>query len=1163
MKRSSLILAGILVVASFASNAQSITIANTDTPTQLVNNVLVGSGVAISNIEYNYSVPLAGAVQPTIGYFNAGLTSFPIQEGVIMCTGNVTVALGPNNQTGASGAITDPALTDPDLDAICSAGTNNEVILEFDFVPNGDSIVFKYLFASEEYPEYSPSSYNDAFGFFISGPGFSGVYSLGAVNLAQLPGTSTPVTINNVNPTTNASYYVSNTGGTYMQFDGRTVVLTAAAQVQCGETYHIKLAIADAGDQIYDSAVFLEANSFSSNGVNVQIASATGSAAITEACDSAIVTFIRPSDDVSTALTIDYGVGGTAINGTDYPNLPGTITFPIGVDTVQFYITPYGDAPLVEGIETVILSVSIINSCGDTIVTEATIEIVDPIPFNVVPVDVVIDCAVPLVDITATTDDGVPSFSYNWETGAITAVASVPGNIVGVTSYDVEITDACGTTATGTVNVTLNPAPEPTITFNFNSITICPNQDATIIANVVNPYGSVTYDWAPDPGFTNTLTVSPNVLTWYYLTINDGCYDVTDSVKVDIGNVNLTDINVADATNCPGQPGILGSVEVLPGDPTFLYTLTGGGNVFGPQVSNQFPNLDGGIIYFLHVEDADGCTIDTTVQVGLGANAVTATFNPGALLDVTCFGDQNGAASVSNIGGGITAPYDITWTHTTGLFDQTTVGLGGGDNITNLFGGNWIVTVTDQEGCAWSTLFNIFEPGDLTLDFISNNPSCYGFTDASVTAATSGGNGGNIFTITNSAGTQLNPLNTNTINLLGEGWYYTSIVDANGCSVEDSIFIDAPGELDIDLIVDQPLCYGIESGVATVDTVYNYQGSYALDVAYFWNPNPSGNNGVGATTSNHMGPGTYTVFINDGNGCSKTFDFTIVYPPELVFTEIGTHPADCRLFSYQSGNGVVYAAAGGGTPDYEYLWTNLGTGMSTTNTTWGGRNPGEYQIVITDENGCTLIQTVTLDSLNPIAEFDVASAQFLTAGVYEGTAIVDVVFTNQSLNYANEYDPNADTTFFWNLNTPTAGWQISHDYFETFDTSYADSGTYKVCLVALNKNGCSDTTCKDMIIYDPLQFTPVNVFSPDGDGVNDVFTFDFWAQAVATFECTIVNRWGVVVNVMDDITDTWDGTDMNGDPCTDGIYFYTYSGVATNGTVFSGQGFTHIVNSGI
>ncbi|MBI3135864.1 MAG: choice-of-anchor L domain-containing protein [Bacteroidetes bacterium] len=1162
MKKRSLVLATAFLLTGWMAQGQSITIDQTQTPAQLVNNVLVGTGVVVSNIEFNYSVPFANALQTQCGYFTAGTSSFPISEGFIMGTGDMIMALGPNDETSATnntGVAADP--NDPDLDAISTAVMNNEAVLEFDFIPSGDSVVFNYIFASEEYPEYSPSSFNDAFGFFISGPGISGSFSGGAINIAQLPAPVIPVTINNVNPTTNATYYISNAGGTSTQFDGHTVVLTAAASVQCGETYHIKLAIADAGDQAFESAVFLEANSFSSNGVQVQIASATGSAAITEACDSAIVTFIRPSDQTSTALTIDYNIGGTAINGTDYPFLPGTVTFPIGVDTVQFYVTPSSDG-LTEGTETVILGVSIVNECGDTITTEATIEIVDPIPFTVVPVDVTIDCPVPTVTITANPSAGVPAFDYDWQIGGTTPSIDVPGNIVGTTTYDVDITDACGTTATGTVTVTLNPAPVPTITFNNNTVTICPNDDATFIATVVNPYSpTITYDWSPAPGSTNTITVSPNVLTWYYLTINDGCYDVTDSVKVDIGNIDLTDINVTDATNCPGQPGVPGSIEVLPDDPSFTFTLIGGGDTFGPQTSNTFLNLDGGIIYFLHVENLDGCTIDTAISVGLGANAVVATWVPASEQDVTCFGDLNGAAEVSNISGGITPPYDVTWTHTSGLYDQTTVGVGGGDAINNLMGGNWVVTVTDQEGCAWSQLFNIYEPAELTLDFISNNPNCYLFTDGSVTASTSGGNGGNTFTMTNSAGTQLNLGNSNTINQLGEGWYYTTIVDNNGCTVEDSIFVDQPDELDIDLIIDQPLCYGIESGYAEVDTVYNYNGSYG-GISYYWSPNPSGTNGVGATFSNHMGPGTYALTINDENGCSKVFDFTITYPDELVFTEIGYHPAHCRIFSYQSGNGVVYAAAAGGTPDYNYLWVNNTTGQTSTNTTWGGLNPGSYTMTVTDDAGCTLVQTVQLDSVSPIADFDIASDEFLTPGVYEGTAIVCVEFTNQSQYFANEYDPNADTTFFWNLNSPTAGWQISHDVTEQFDTCYTSEGVYTVCLVALNKNGCSDTACVDLIIHDPLEFTPVNVFSPDGDGVNDDFTFAFWAQAVATFECTIVNRWGVTVNVMDDINDVWDGTDLNGDPCTDGIYFYTYSGVATNGDTFSGQGFTHIVNSG-
>jgi len=103
--------------------------------------------------------------------------------------------------------------------------------------------------------------------------------------------------------------------------------------------------------------------------------------------------------------------------------------------------------------------------------------------------------------------------------------------------------------------------------------------------------------------------------------------------------------------------------------------------------------------------------------------------------------------------------------------------------------------------------------------------------------------------------------------------------------------------------------------------------------------------------------------------------------------------------------------------------------------------------------------------------------------------------------------------------------------------------------------------CKNLIIYDPLLFTPINVFTPDGDGINDVFTFRNFEQAVAEFNCRIVDRWGIEMFVMTNIADEWNGQDKNGDQCTDGVYFYTYEGSADNGNEFNGQGTVTIINS--
>jgi hypothetical protein len=178
---------------------------------------------------------------------------------------------------------------------------------------------------------------------------------------------------------------------------------------------------------------------------------------------------------------------------------------------------------------------------------------------------------------------------------------------------------------------------------------------------------------------------------------------------------------------------------------------------------------------------------------------------------------------------------------------------------------------------------------------------------------------------------------------------------------------------------------------------------------------------------------------------------------QLQFSEIGSAPAYCRLFDYQSGNGVVYAAASGGSPDYTYEWTNLATGADVSNSVWGGLNPGEYQIKIWDSTGDSIVQIVTLDSINPKASFDVVSDGLSPQGndLYWGEASVYVDYVNTSTGVANLNNPNADTTFFWRM-TQFSNWYIKEEYStESFAYNYA--GAWGIDLCAINNNGCSDT----------------------------------------------------------------------------------------------------------
>ena len=222
-----------------------------------------------------------------MGSFSGADDAIGMESGLILSTGVVSGAIGPNSTTSNTSGEGNSGFSDADLNLITGTQTHDAAILEFDIDATGDSLLFEYIFASEEYNEYVCSNFNDAFGFFISGPGITGPYSNNAINIALIPNSDVEVSINTVNSgvsgpfgagsicsasdpnwESNSNFFVDNDFNpdiTTTQFDGFTIKLTASAAVQCGETYHIKLAIADAFDYFLDSAVFLGANSLSSH----------------------------------------------------------------------------------------------------------------------------------------------------------------------------------------------------------------------------------------------------------------------------------------------------------------------------------------------------------------------------------------------------------------------------------------------------------------------------------------------------------------------------------------------------------------------------------------------------------------------------------------------------------------------------------------------------------------------------------------------------------------------------------------------------------------------------------------------------------------------------------------------------------------------------------
>lgn len=335
---------------------------------QLVQNDLLGTGVQISNVT-------TSGHPRQFGRFTNANSNLPLNSGILLSTGyaddlnNVNTNLDqgftsnhPNPPANCMGGICEEG--DDDLNFMLGDTISRDAaVLEFDFIPEADTVRFRYVFASEEYNEYVCSQFNDIFAFLVTGPGLTNY------NVARVPNSNFPVAINTVNngqpgiagSSGNCSapfgslnfsqYFIDNVNGSFVQFDGMTVALEAVIPVRPCETYHIKLAVADVGDAQFDSGVFLEMGSFSSN--ELDAFAITLDTALAEGCQDGTVTF-QLGNPYFYDLVIPCTISGTATNGADYTGVPDTLVIPAGLTTASFTVTALADS-MVEGVETVVI----------------------------------------------------------------------------------------------------------------------------------------------------------------------------------------------------------------------------------------------------------------------------------------------------------------------------------------------------------------------------------------------------------------------------------------------------------------------------------------------------------------------------------------------------------------------------------------------------------------------------------------------------------------------------------------------------------------------------------------------------------------------------------------------------------------------------------------
>ena len=522
---------GVLLFAFFVAFLSTglkaqLTVGGPGSPTSLVQNTLVGTGVTVNNVTFNGS-------GIAYGTFNGANSNIGLPSGVIITTGSRSIAPGPNNI--ASAGVDNGVPGDLTLTAISGFDTYDASVLEFDFIPQSGQISFNYVFASEEYPEFVGQIYNDVFAFFVTGPNPGGG-NYNNSNIALIPGTSTPVAINNVNQISYTNYYVDNSGGPTVQYDGFTKPLTAQANVVPCETYHIKICIADAGDGIYDSAVFLEALSFSSstNDVIATVTYGNNNSLLYEGCGQANIKFTK-SVATQVAETFDVTITGTATNGVDYSQFPTQVTFQPGDTVVIVPLVPIFDG-VSEPNETVTITITQ-DICGTIVTKEVTLTItnVEPLVVDVTPALTTLICPNVPTQLTANVTGGISPSTYTWDNGLVGQTITVfPQQ---TTTYTVTVTDNCNSQTAQAQAVIDLPGYIPLDLITPPDTTICPGDSILLFVSSFGGRGDteITFSWDNNLGDGSSKWVKPSALTIYTVTVTDSCgTTVTKEIVVDI-----------------------------------------------------------------------------------------------------------------------------------------------------------------------------------------------------------------------------------------------------------------------------------------------------------------------------------------------------------------------------------------------------------------------------------------------------------------------------------------------------------------------------------------------------------------------------------------------------------------------------------------------------
>ena len=926
---------------------------------------IAGPGVQILN-------PQITASSNSYGSYSTANTLLPFGEGVLLTTGKATNAIGPNNVQHKSyiNSSAGSALLDSTFEQI----THDACVFEFDLIPQGDTLRFNFTFASEEYHNFVGSIYSDVFGFFISGPGITG-----NENLALVPGSGDPVSINTINLAQNSNYLFDNDNppGVDLQYNAYTVDLEAIRAVNPCETYHLTLIIADVNDYSIDSGVFIE--KIESPNASLSSATAGGIEYMVEGCNDGELTFTRLSQDLSQDILITFYVDGTAINGVDYlpqigsdpdPAVPKTIEIPSGSSSSSIIISPVDD-----GIPNTDKYISIYlasTTCPDILYDSLFFPILDSLIVLVGP-----DTAL-CNGTTIQLQTLAGGSSWSWSPSEFLNDPLIPNPVAQIDSTTLftlytsaSFCEAWDSTLVEISNIQVQIDSLKSSCFGID--------DGYIEISIEGGQAPYAVLWSGPNGFLDSSFVISDLEAGIYnYSISDaiGC-EINGQINVNAGSelmVGLSSTSLPFGYNiaCHGDSTANIISTISGGSPDYQYLWSP-----GAQNTPDLFNVSAGN-YALLVTDANHCIALDTIIIS-EAPALSIVLD--SLNNIDCAGEASAYIEVSGNGG--VPAYNFTWNSNPPTY---------GPVLQNQLAGTYTVTLVDAYDCFTSATYNISETNTIlsyVLDSIIN-VECPGGNEGLIAVTATGGSTPYSYTW-NTSPVQ----NTPTASNLVPGVYTLLLQDSLNCEVNALFEVELENEplQAYFSSISNVLCYGDSSGSAAI-TVTGGSGNYT----YLWTP--------GSYTSSsvfNLPAGDYNVIVSDSGVCMEnvSLDLTITQSSDSIGIVLNSPLINgFNLSCFESGDGSITSSITGGNPPYSYHWTGP-NGFSSIQANPTNLNAGSYTLEVTDQNGCSSSSTILLTQSDEITlSFIMTPATCPTPGSNDGSIDITVMGGLGPYNYS-------------------------------------------------------------------------------------------------------------------------------------------------------------------